>query len=232
MTRIPVHTVHSAPEASRDTLTSLEARFGKVLNIHGAMAHSPVVLDAYAALQHSIAEHGTFDGKTREAIALLVAAVDRCSYCQAAHTAGGKAAGLSEQDTIDARRGTSNDPGLQALLTVVGEQMSDLDNVSDASWQGALDAGWTAAQLAESTLIVALNIFTNFFNHTVQTELDLPAAPACEPPPMRWSQPGCREQTIPTSALLRHVVLVGVRTPASSCAVLTLSALRVSGTAR
>ncbi len=51
------------------------------------------MLDAYAALQHSIEEHGTLDGRTREAIALVVAAVDECSYCQAAHTLGGKAAG-------------------------------------------------------------------------------------------------------------------------------------------
>ncbi len=178
MTRVPVHTVDSAPEASRDTLKSLEARFGKVLNIHGAMAHSPVVLDAYAALQHSISEHGTFDGKTREAIALVVAAVDQCEYCQAAHTAAGKAAGLTEAQTVDARRGSSDDPKLQALLTVVREQMTDLGNVSDASWQAALDAGWTDAQLAETTVYVSLNLLTNYFNHSVQTELDLPPAPA------------------------------------------------------
>ena len=77
MTRVPVHNVASAPEASRDTLKSLEAQFGKVLNIHGAMAASPVVLDSYAALQHSIGEHGTFDPKAREAIALVVAAFTR-----------------------------------------------------------------------------------------------------------------------------------------------------------
>jgi hypothetical protein len=39
MTRVLVHTVQSAPEASRDTLKALEAQMGKVLNIHGAMAH-------------------------------------------------------------------------------------------------------------------------------------------------------------------------------------------------
>jgi AhpD family alkylhydroperoxidase len=178
MTRVPVHTVDSAPEASRDTLKSLEGRFGKVLNIHGAMAHSPLVLDAYAALQHSIADHGTFDGRTREAIALAVAAVDQCTYCQAAHTAGGKAAGLTEAETVDARRGVSNDPKLQALLTVVREQVTDLGNVSDATWQAGLAAGWTDDQLAESTVHVTLNILTNYFNHAVQTELDLPPAPA------------------------------------------------------
>ena len=178
MTRIPVHNVDSAPENSRDTLKSLEAQFGKVLNIHGAMAHSPVVLDAYAALQHSIAELGTFDGKTREAIALIVAAIDECDYCQAAHTAGGKTAGLTEAETVDARRGTSDDPKLRALLTLAREQISDRGNVTDATWRAALDAGWTDAQLAEATVHVALNVFTNYFNHTVQTELDLPPAPA------------------------------------------------------
>lgn len=88
------------------------------------MAHSPVVLDAYAALEHGLQELGTFDGRTREAVALLVGAVDQCTYCQAAHTLGGRRAGLTEQETIDARRGTSSDPKLQALLTVAEEQIT------------------------------------------------------------------------------------------------------------
>ncbi len=73
MTRVPVHTVDPRPRPAANSLKSLEARFGKGLNIHGAIAHSPLVLDAYAALQHSIEEHGTLDGRTREAIALVVA---------------------------------------------------------------------------------------------------------------------------------------------------------------
>nr|MBA3411759.1 carboxymuconolactone decarboxylase family protein [Geodermatophilaceae bacterium] len=105
MRRIPVHTVASAPEPSRDALKALEAKFGKVLNIHGGMAHSAVVLQAYAAVQQVIAEQGTFDPATREAIALVVGTVDRCEYCQAAHTAGGKRAGLTEEQTVAIRKG-------------------------------------------------------------------------------------------------------------------------------
>ena len=89
MPRIPVHTVDSAPENSRDPLKALEAKFGKVLNIHGEMAHSPVVLQSYAALQNVIGDFGTFDARTREAIALTVGNVDRCGYCQSAHTVAG-----------------------------------------------------------------------------------------------------------------------------------------------
>ncbi len=90
MTRIPVHTVDSAPEGSRDTLKALEAEFGKVLNIHGAMAHSPAVLETYAAIHSVLQDTGTFDARTREAMALAVAVVDDCSYCLAAHTAKGR----------------------------------------------------------------------------------------------------------------------------------------------
>jgi hypothetical protein len=53
MPRIPVHTVDSAPEESRVELKSLQEKFGKVLNIHGGMAHSPVVLQSYIALQQA-----------------------------------------------------------------------------------------------------------------------------------------------------------------------------------
>ena len=50
MTRLPVHSVDSAPEASRDALKALEARVGKVLTIYGGMAHSPAVLSTPASM--------------------------------------------------------------------------------------------------------------------------------------------------------------------------------------
>ena len=76
MPRIPTHTLDDAPEQTRPTLETLSKRMGKLLNIHGGMAHSPVVLATYAAMQETIARLGTFDGKTREAIALAVGAVE------------------------------------------------------------------------------------------------------------------------------------------------------------
>ena len=179
MPRIPVHTLDSAPENSRDQLKVLEAKYGKVLNIHGEMAHSPVVLQSYVALQSVIADYSTFDPRTREAIALAVGNVDDCSYCQSAHTGGGKAAGLSDDEMIEIRRGTvSFDAELAALLSLAREYTRDVGNVSDATWQAALEAGWTDEQLTELSAHVTLNLLTNYFNHFVQTDLDIPAAPA------------------------------------------------------
>lgn len=179
MARIPVHTTQSAPEQSRDDLKALEAKFGKVINIHGGMAHSPVVLRSYMAIQRVIAAYGSFDARTREAIALAVGNADECTYCQAAHTGGGKAAGLTHDEMIGIRRGNADfDAKLAALLTLARQYTTNLGTVQDASWQAALDAGWTDEQLTELSAHVTLNLLTNYFNHFVETDLDLPAAPA------------------------------------------------------
>lgn len=179
MPRIPVHTVASAPEASRATLHRLERKFGRLLNIHAGMAHSPVVLETYAAMSAAIAEHGSFDARTREAIALAVGAVDHCDYCQGAHTVGAKAAGFSEAETVAIRTGDFDaDPELAALLRVARESAGEVGEVGDDTWNAALAAGWSDVQLTEVFAHVAMNLYTNYFNHLARTELDVPAAPA------------------------------------------------------
>jgi AhpD family alkylhydroperoxidase len=176
--RTPVHTLDSAPEQTRPTLEQLRAQMGKLLNIHAEMAHSPVVLAAYAGIQDAIAQHGSFDAATREAIALAVGAVDHCDYCQSAHTLGGKAAGLTEQQTVAIREGhSSGDAKLDALLAVVRQAAGQVGHVEDNSWKQALEAGWSDAELSEAFAHLAVNLYTNYFNHYVGTELDIPPAP-------------------------------------------------------
>lgn len=69
------------------------------------------------------------------------------------------------------------DEKLSALLDLTREYTKYVGSVDDTNWQAALDAGWSDAQLAELSVHVTLNLFTNYLNHLVQTELDLPAAP-------------------------------------------------------
>jgi uncharacterized peroxidase-related enzyme len=187
MPRVPVHTTADAPEQSREALRGLERRLGRVLNIHAEMAHAPVVLAAYQGIQQAIAKHGSFGPKTREAIALAVSAVSKCAYCQSAHTASGQAAGWSLAETVAIRDRTAElDPELAALLALAREIAGSTGYVTDAAWQAALRAGWSDTELAELFAHVAVNMFTNYFNHYVQTEPDLPAAPRLE----GWSPNG------------------------------------------
>jgi AhpD family alkylhydroperoxidase len=179
MPRIPVHSVDDAPAASREALQQLKAQVGKVLNIYGEMAHSPVVLAAYIGIQQAIAEHGSFDARTREAIALAVGAVDNCGYCQSAHTGGARQAGWSLDETVALRNGEpiNGEDKLAALLAVTRQIVSKVGEVDENTWQQALDAGWTVEELTELFAHVSVNIFTNYFNHYAHTDLDIPAAP-------------------------------------------------------
>lgn len=46
-----------------------------------------------------------------------------------------------------------------------------------ATWQAALDAGWSDTELTEVSVHIALNLSTNHVNHLAQTDLGLPPAP-------------------------------------------------------
>ncbi|GAA3724495.1 AhpD family alkylhydroperoxidase [Spinactinospora alkalitolerans] len=178
MARIPVHTIDDAPEAARETLEALRRKQGKLLNIHAEMAHAPVVLAAYHGMQQAIAEHGSFDARTREAIALAVGAVDGCDYCQSAHTLGAKAAGMTLDQTVEVRSGeVAFDPELAALVTLARQITADRGDVDDSAWKAARQAGWSDTELTELFAHVAVNLYTNFFNHYAETELDVPPAP-------------------------------------------------------
>lgn len=179
MPRVPVHTVDSAPEAAKDNLRGLTERIGKTLNIFGEMAHAPIVLDSYVQLEGRLSSESTLGPRTRAALHLTVANVNGCAYCQAAYTGQAKASGFSDDEAIAIRRGAlDSDAAVQAAIKVAREIAANKGYVDDSTWAAALDAGWTDAQLLEVFVEVVRTIFTNYFNHLVGTELDLPAAPA------------------------------------------------------
>lgn len=178
MPRIPVHTMDNAPEAAQPILERLRRRTGRTLNIHAEMAHAPIVLEAYAALNTAIAKNTSFDVRTREAIALAVGAQDHCDYCQAVHTVSAVAAGLTEPETVAIRQGLVDfDPKLAALLELARQIAGNVGYVEDKTWDAALAAGWSDIELAELFAHVAANLYTNYFNHYADTELDVPQAP-------------------------------------------------------
>jgi len=100
---------------------------------------------------------------------------------------GGRPAGWSLEETVAIRNGTAElDPKLAALLAVARQIAGNVGYVPDAAWQEVLQAGWGDTELAELFAHTAANLFTNSFNHYVQTEPDLAAAPGLE----GWSPDG------------------------------------------
>ena len=105
-----------------------------------------------------------------------VGEVNHCDYCVSAHSAIGKHAGLSDQEVLDSRRGTSADANVDALLRFARTVVAKQGVVDDADVATVRAAGYGDAEIAEVVAHVALNIFTNYFNNVAETEIDFPEA--------------------------------------------------------
>lgn len=53
--------------------------------------------------------------------------------------------------------------------------MSVQERIDDANVQHVRDAGYSEGKIVEIVATVAINIFTNYFNHIAQPEIDFPA---------------------------------------------------------
>lgn len=151
---------------------------GKHFNIFKAMANSPAVLDFYLGMGGA-SKQFELTAAQQEAIQLVVGEANGCDYCVAAHTALGKAAGLTEAQTIAARRGAIEDDAKLAAVTRFATAIHEKRGfVSDEDVQAFKGAGFSDGAVAEAVATYSLALFTNYFNHVNDTPVDFPAAPA------------------------------------------------------
>lgn len=181
MTRIYRHTITDAPEASRPLLEGYVSfsPTGKPLNLHAQMAHSPLVLAAYAAVRQATVTYGTLDPKVRSALMLATASVSHSPYAGALTSFLAARSGWSPSEVRSMRDGHRlGDEKTDALIEVIREAAGRAGRVGDATWQQATDCGWTSEQLTEAFGYLALTVFTAYFVNYAQTPVDLPAAEA------------------------------------------------------
>lgn len=179
MARLNTITKDAATGQAKSLLETVEKKLGKIPNMMGAMANSPAVLEAYLNFSGALAK-GSLSPKVREQIALAVGEQNDCQYCMAAHSALGKFAGLGGDEIADSRRGVSNDGRTQAILSFAKKLVSERGRVGEHDVIQLRDAGLSDGDIAEVIGNVAVNLFTNYFNHAVETVVDFPKAEPIE----------------------------------------------------
>ncbi|MDX2017486.1 MAG: carboxymuconolactone decarboxylase family protein [Planctomycetota bacterium] len=173
MPRLAPVALASAQGKSKELLTGVQKKFGMVPNMMATMAQSPAALDGYLAFSGALAG-GTLDARVREQIALIVGQQNACDYCVAAHTAIGKMVGLADSDILSARRASAPSPKVAAILTLASRLVETRGHATEADLAAARSAGVSDAEIAETVANVALNIYTNYFNHVAATTIDFP----------------------------------------------------------
>jgi len=176
MQRINPVTIENAPEESKPVMEKINEAFGKVPNIFATLANSPSALKSLMGMFGALGE-GALAGKAHEAIALRVGEIHGCKYCTAAHSAKAKMAGASDEEALSYRKGTSDDPKIQALLKLAESMVANRGQHTEEDLAAAKSAGISDAEMLETVEIVACNTFTNYINALVLTDVDFPAVP-------------------------------------------------------
>jgi len=158
-------------------LDELQKSLGMTPNIMRTLANSPAALEAYVGLLEALGGAG-IDAKTREAIALATSGANGCDYCAAAHTALGKMQGLTDAETTANLIGHSAEPARAAALRFARAVVDKRGWVSDRDLEAVRAAGFGDAEITEIIATVAATIFSNYFNHVAETDIDFPAVTA------------------------------------------------------
>ena len=180
MPRIQPVDPNQATGKTKTLLDGVEKSMGRVPNLLRTLANSPAGLGAYLGFSQALAG-SSLSAQLREQIALAVSSVNSCQYCASAHTAIGKMIGLDADELAQNLQGYASDPKVEAALQFAQSVVLKRGWVEDDELQQVRDAGYTEGELVEIIATTAFTIFTNYFNHIAETEIDFPVVEVAEP---------------------------------------------------
>ncbi|MEV6275085.1 carboxymuconolactone decarboxylase family protein [Nocardia sp. NPDC051832] len=174
MSRLPLIQPAQAIGKAADLLAGVQKSLGVTPNMTKAMVNSPAVLESYLGFSGALAG-GALSAPIRERIALLVAEENGCDYCLSAHSyIGANIAKLTQSEIDASRHGASEDPEAAAALAFAAVVVRTRGGVEEADLKTAQAAGLTDGEITEVIAHVALNVFTNYLNKAVDTDIDWP----------------------------------------------------------
>ena len=177
MSRFPIPSLETAPEASKPLLDAVGQQLGIVPNLFRLVGLSPNTLSGFLSLHGASSK--TLDVKTRERIALAVAQVNGCDYCLSAHTyLGLNLAKIDEAEIARNRAGTSSDAKAAAAVTFAKKVTETRGKVGTSDISEVRAAGYSDAEIIDIVGVVAVNFLTNLVNNVADTDIDFPVVRA------------------------------------------------------
>jgi uncharacterized peroxidase-related enzyme len=170
--------VPSREEVGQDSqaiFDQIKKAIGKVPNLYAAIGYSSHALKGLLGLEEEL-NKGVFTAKEKEAVNLVVSEVNHCDYCLAAHTMMAGMKGISKEDILSFRKGSIDDPRLNAILELaksISEQKGDVD---PAKLENFLALGFDNSAVMELIGLVILRTFTNYVFAVTKIPVDFPLA--------------------------------------------------------
>lgn len=175
--RFPAHTPDTATGKAADLLGDIVGRTGSAGVMVRTMAGSPSMLGGYLELSKAM-KRSRLDRAISERISLAVQARLGCALCLEAHTAGARAAGVSDTEIALAKKGTSADPAVAAIVAYGQQVDTDPASVTAETIDELRALGHRDRDLLDVVALVALNVLTGTFNLVTGLEPETLAATA------------------------------------------------------
>lgn len=151
----------------------LEKTMNQVPSMVRIMANSPAVVDTYMHFNHALAR-STLSQRTLALITVAIAEVSSCDYTLSIGIALAKRHGVPEQELNAARLGQASDDKTARTLEFATNIVRRAGQVPHAEVGRLRQNGFSDQEIVEIVAAVGLNIFRNYFNLVVGTDVDVP----------------------------------------------------------
>ncbi|SDR81375.1 carboxymuconolactone decarboxylase family protein [Christiangramia echinicola] len=174
MTTLKIHSIESAPENSKTLLEESLKSNGMIPGLHGVLAGSPNILEAYQNL-HKLFSQSSFNKEELTVVWQTINVEHECHYCVPAHTGIAHMMKVDPSLTEALRNGTAMpDEKLQALQDMTLKLVKNRGQVSQEDLNTFYDAGYGEQQVLDIILGLAQKTISNYTNHIAKTPVDEP----------------------------------------------------------
>lgn len=169
-----IHTTETAPQESKESLEQSQKHFGMIPNLHGILAESPNILEAYKRL-HGLFESTSFNADELTVVWQTINVEHECHYCVPGHTGIAKMMKVDDEIT-EALRNETVLPSekLEVLRETTLEIVRQRGHLSEETQEKFFAIGYEQRHLLDIILGLSQKVISNYVNHLAETPVDKP----------------------------------------------------------
>lgn len=169
---IQTHATTQFP-AVQATLAEVQKTYGFIPNVYGALANSPLAVEAYLRLAKLIQERSALSLAEQQVIMIAISAENGCEYCVAAHSAVATMAKVPDEIVQAVRENRpSGDVRVDALVRFARAVVARRGWVPADEVSAIRSSGFGEREILDVITINALKTLSNYTNHLAQAPLD------------------------------------------------------------
>ncbi|WP_299064257.1 carboxymuconolactone decarboxylase family protein [uncultured Polaribacter sp.] len=172
MTTLKIHNIESAPAEAKPLLENSQKAYGMIPGLHGVLAGSPQILQAYQTL-HELFTQSSFNEEELTVVWQAINVEHACHYCVPAHTGIANMMKVDENITEALRNETPLESSkLEALRTMTLAIVKNRGNVTQADLEAFYAAGYEEKHVLDIILGLSQKTISNYTNHIANTPVD------------------------------------------------------------